>query len=206
MDSEWREVRSLDGLWQFKLCPTDDPERGFREQWFAAMPSAEDPEVLDMPVPASYNDITQRADVRDHLGWAWYWRQAWVPRSWAGRRTVLRVGSAHYSAVVYVNGARAAEHSGGHLPFAADVTDLLLAGQANLVSIGVNNTLTDITVPQGRTVRKANSSSYVYPEGYETLEYNFDFFNYAGLHRPVLLYTTADTFVEDVTVTTTLAA
>ncbi|XP_043206639.1 beta-glucuronidase-like [Amphibalanus amphitrite] len=205
-DSEWREVRSLDGLWQFKLCPTDDPERGFREQWFAAMPSAEDPEVLDMPVPASYNDITQRADVRDHLGWAWYWRQAWVPRSWAGRRTVLRVGSAHYSAVVYVNGARAAEHSGGHLPFAADVTDLLLVGQANLVSIAVNNTLTDITVPQGRTVRKANSSSYVYPEGYETLEYNFDFFNYAGLHRPVLLYTTADTFVEDVTVTTTLAA
>ena len=205
-DSEWREVRSLDGVWKFRLCPTDDPEKGFREQWYAAMPDAEDANVLDMPVPASYNDITEDVTVRDHVGWAWYWGEAWVPRAWDGRRVVLRVGSAHYSAVVYVNGASAASHSGGHLPFAADVSQLVKPGQANLFVIAVNNTLTDVTVPQGTTVRKENSSSYIYPTGYETLEYNFDFFNYAGVHRPALLYTTSDTFVEDVVVTTSLFA
>ena len=29
-----------------------------------------------------------------------------------------------------------------------------------------------------------------YPAGYSTMDYNFDFFNYAGIHRPVSLYTT----------------
>ncbi|XP_037069999.1 beta-glucuronidase-like [Pollicipes pollicipes] len=189
-DSEYRELRSLDGVWQFRLAPRADPERGFRG--------------LPMPVPSSYNDITEHASVRDHLGWAWYSTEAWVPRSWAGQRAVLRVGSAHYTASVYVNGALVVTHSGGHLPFAADVTDRLQPGQANLVTVAVNNTLTDVTVPQGRTVYKDNNTNYVYPAGYATLEYNFDFFNYAGIHRPVVLYTTPPTFIDDVVVTTTL--
>ena len=29
-----------------------------------------------------------------------------------------------------------------------------------------------------------------YPAGYYEQQYNFDFFNYAGIHRPVILYTT----------------
>lgn len=31
---------------------------------------------------------------------------------------------------------------------------------------------------------------------------NFDFFNYAGLHRSVLLYTTPRAYIDDVTVVT----
>lgn len=31
---------------------------------------------------------------------------------------------------------------------------------------------------------------------------NFDFFNYAGLHRSVLLYTTPKAYVDDITVVT----
>lgn len=30
----------------------------------------------------------------------------------------------------------------------------------------------------------------------------FDFFNYAGIHRPVLLYTTPKAYVDDITVVT----
>jgi len=202
-DSEWREVRALDGVWQFRLAPTDDPEVGFREKWYAA-PLAETGDVLDMPVPASYNDITELPAVRDHLGWAWYSTEAWAPRGWQAARTVLRFGSAHYTAVVYVNGQQAVTHSGGHLPFAVDVSSLLQYGQRNLLTVAVNNTLTDVTVPQGETVRKQNSSNYVYPAGYTTLDYHFDFFNYAGIHRPVLLCATPLTFVEDVLVTTQL--
>ena len=43
----------------------------------------------------------------------------------------------------------------------------------------------------------------MYPAGYFTLEFNFDFFNYAGIHRPVILYT-VPTFIHltDVTVAT----
>lgn len=58
---------------------------------------------MDMPVPASYNDITQDAALRDFVGWVWYDREVQVPSRWIadeGTRLVLRVGSAHYYSVV----------------------------------------------------------------------------------------------------------
>lgn len=59
--------------------------------------------MVDMPVPASYNDITQDSSLRDFIGWVWYEREVLVPARWVadgGTRLVLRVGSAHYHAVV----------------------------------------------------------------------------------------------------------
>lgn len=49
----------------------------------------------------------------------------------------------------WVNGKKACEHSGGHLPFQADITQLLLYGTANIVTVAVNNTLTPTSLPQG---------------------------------------------------------
>lgn len=56
-----------------------------------------------MPVPASYNDITQDPTLRDFIGWVWYEREVVVPTRWIadeGTRVVLRVGSAHYYSIV----------------------------------------------------------------------------------------------------------
>lgn len=56
-----------------------------------------------MPVPASYNDITQDSRLRDFIGWVWYEREVVVPARWItddGIRVVLRVGSAHYYSIV----------------------------------------------------------------------------------------------------------
>ena len=52
----------------------------------------------------------------------------------------------------------------------------------------------------GRIVYHNDSSRY--PPGYYEQQYNFDFTNYAGIHRPVLLYTTPISFVDDVSVIT----
>ena len=41
-----------------------------------------------------------------------------------------------------------------------------------------------------------------YPPGYFVMETSFDFFNYAGIHRPVKLYTTPVVYVSDITITT----
>ena len=40
-------------------------------------------------------------------------------------------------------------HSGGHLPFEADVTSLLSFGEVNRITAAVNNTLTPSTLPPG---------------------------------------------------------
>ncbi|KAL0194249.1 hypothetical protein M9458_012545, partial [Cirrhinus mrigala] len=110
--------------------------------------------VIDMPVPSSYNDITQDAKIRDFIGWVWYEKDVWVPARWIqdrGTRIVLRVGSAHYYSVLWVNGVKMTEHVGGHLPFEADISSVLRQSSANpcRITIAVNNTLTLETLPPG---------------------------------------------------------
>lgn len=57
-------------------------------------------DVIDMPVPSSYNDVTQNASIRDHIGWAWYQRTFFIPKSWTNQKVYLRFGSVNYHAVV----------------------------------------------------------------------------------------------------------
>lgn len=40
-------------------------------------------------------------------------------------------------------------HTGGHLPFSGDITELLHYGKSNLLVVAVNNTLNQNTIPQG---------------------------------------------------------
>lgn len=57
-----------------------------------------------MPVPASFNDITQDPSLRRFIGWVWYEKEVLLPKHWLQdtfkTRVVLRVGSAHYYAIV----------------------------------------------------------------------------------------------------------
>ncbi|XP_063225193.1 beta-glucuronidase-like isoform X1 [Bacillus rossius redtenbacheri] len=196
--SETREVKTLDGIWRFRTSPPGDQEAGFTQSWYA---SALD-QWINMPVPASYNDVTVNASIRDYVGWVWYQREFFVPGRWKedGLRVFLRFGSVHYNAVVWLNGAAVAEHSGGHLPFGGEVTAHLRYGAPNLLTVAVNNTLTHHTIPQGSVTHSNDTDKY--PEGYVINSYSFDFFNYAGIHRPVYLYTVPQTYIDDITVVT----
>jgi len=54
-----------------------------------------------MPVPSSYNDITQSKLIRDHIGWAWYDHSFRVPQGWGKeKRIFLRFGGVNYHAIV----------------------------------------------------------------------------------------------------------
>lgn len=152
-----------------------------------------------MPVPSSFNDITQNKTIRDYLGWVWYGTSFFVPQRWnIGHRVVLWFGSAHYIAYVYLNGVSVLNHTGGHLPFEADVTKFLKYSDVNILSVALNNTLSQDTIPQGSKTFKAEP----YPPGFYSQSTNFDFFNYAGIHRSVILYTTPLCYVEDITIAT----
>lgn len=55
-----------------------------------------------MPVPSSYNDITEDRKLRDFIGWVWYEKEVYVPRSWEtnATRVVLRFESSNYNTIV----------------------------------------------------------------------------------------------------------
>jgi beta-glucuronidase len=188
-DTVSRERRSLNGLWQFCL---DAEGVGRTEGWWNRPLAG----AREIPVPASYNDIFADAKVRDHVGDVWYQTQFRVPSRWAGERIVLRFDSATHRAVAWVNGTQVVEHEGGYTPFEADITDVVEPGAENRVSVVVNNVLTWQSIPPGYVEET--------PEGRRQF-YFHDFFNYAGLHRTVWLYTTPTSYVSDVTVVTGLS-
>lgn len=98
-DSPTREVKSLDGIWRFKLSESYDPEQGIEEEWFNDDLSKTGP-TIHMPVPSSYNDITTNSSLRDHVGGVWYDRKFYVPLSWADKSVWIRFSSVHYRAIV----------------------------------------------------------------------------------------------------------
>jgi len=51
--------------------------------------------------------------------------------------------------VEWVNGVEVMSHSGGHLPFEAEVNLAVSYTSANHITVAVNNTLTPHTLPPG---------------------------------------------------------
>ncbi|BFZ04367.1 hypothetical protein BsWGS_07406 [Bradybaena similaris] len=200
-DSESRQTKLLDGVWQFRADISPARNQGFLEHWWKDRLLETGP-VIDIPVPASYNDITEDKSLRDFIGWAWYDREFFVSPDWAtNRRVVLRFDSAHYNAVVWVNGQEVVRHEGGHLPFEVDVRTVLKFDGPNYVTVAVNNTLTPTTLPPGSIQYQNDATKY--PPGYFVQNlYQMDFFNYAGIHRHVRLYTTPLVYIDDITILT----
>ncbi|XP_071051958.1 beta-glucuronidase isoform X1 [Onthophagus taurus] len=196
--SETRETISLDGIWNFAVAPISDPLIGFRQLWYRKdLQKSDDIESILMPVPSSYNDITQDPNIRDHVGIVWYDRTFFVPKSWQNQRVWLRFSSVSYAAQVWINGQLSMNHEVGHLPFQSEVNDLLNFGEENRVTVACDNTLLSDTIPQGSVIELDTDEGTVYSQSY-----SFDFFNYAGIHRPVTLYTTPKDYIDDIMINT----
>jgi beta-glucuronidase len=188
--SATRELVNLDGIWDFKVDTNDE---GLAQNWASAALDTK----LDVAVPSSYNDLFTNTDIREHVGWVFYQRQVRVPRGWAGERINVRVDAATHEGIVFVNGKQVAHHVGGYMPFSADITDLVSAGQEFNLTIAVSNVLTNETVPPGKVITATN--------GVKKQTYLHDFYNYAGLARSVWLFSTPAAALTDVTVTTDYA-
>ena len=180
IENEIRQIKSLDGIWRFKK--EEYLGQGTAEKWYVKPLT----DCIEMPVPASYNDITTDRALRDHVGWVWYEKDFYIPSDWIDKRLVLRFGSVTHHAVVYVNGEALTRHKGGFLPFEAVLNGIVNVGK-NRVTVAVSNMLDHSCLPFG-LIQDADPAYY--PEGTKQQDIHFDFFNYAGIHRPVKIYTT----------------
>jgi beta-glucuronidase len=187
-DNATRERKPLTGLWRFRL---DEAGEGRSAEWFKRPL----PDARAMAVPASFNDIAADPGVRDHIGDVWYQTTVRVPRGWDGQRLVLHFESATHRATAWVNGAEVVSHEGGYTPFEAEVTEHVQTGEEARVTVVVNNTLSFQTIPPGVIEDTLDGKRQ---------RYFHDFFNYAGIHRPVWLYATGRAHLTDVTVVTGL--
>jgi beta-glucuronidase len=191
-ESETRQVVDVSGLWNFRLDPDD---LGLSEKWFQGGLKSAAP----MPVPASYNDITVDAAVRDHIGPVWYEKEFFIPASWRQDHVQLRFGAAAHNAIVYCNGEEIGRHEGGFLPFVVDCGETARFGEANRVTVRIDNRLTWQSLPPGEIIDVPDNDL---DTTYRKQDIHFDFFNYSGLHRPVHLIRLPRTRIDSIAVHT----
>jgi len=179
-----RQTQSLNGDWHYLV---DVQEEGYYDyrmdptRWgFFNNAKPQQPEDLieydfdaapTMRVPGDWN--TQDERLFFYEGTVWFQRYFdYQPQT--ARRALLYFGAVNYDCHVYVNGKKAGHHVGGFTPFNFDVTDLLHEGR-NFVIVKVDNKRSASAVPTQI----------------------FDWWNYGGITRDVLLVSVAPTYIED---------
>jgi beta-glucuronidase len=176
-DNEIRQFKDLGGLWKFFIPPAAEAQSlRWAEEGLPA-------DAREVAVPASFNDLFTDADIREHVGAVWYETEFFVPSAWRDLWVGLRFDSVTHHAQVWINGQPAFQHKGGFLPFGGDVRRWVEAGKPNRLTVRVDNLLNWTTLPTGEMGTTKDAAGNDRP----TQVYHFDFFNYAGIDRPVRL-------------------
>ena len=183
-----RDFIKLDGFWEFK---EDRDNIGLLEKWYVNFPHHR-----NIAVPASWNE--QYTDLFNYMGKCWYHNKSFIPLNWESKHIWIRIGSACQKSEIWINGTFLGKHEGGHLPFEFDITEYILLGSTNNITIAVDNTLDPWGLPPA------------YLDGNEAREgffncnptVTYDFYPYGGIHRPVYIYCTSACRVEDITIKT----
>ena len=171
-----RDLFNLDGIWDF--ARELDPQASFTDGF--------EPEKK-VAVPCSYNDLFTEEEFRMWQDGVWYARRFTLPRMLRDERIVLRFGSVSYRGEVFLNGQRLGHHETGYTPFEFDITQAVHFDKENLLCVRVENNLSNETVPMGNLQNRPEPGQFAgqYPDT------PFDFFPYAGIQRPVSIYTTS---------------
>lgn len=180
-----RTVTDLNGVWKFMVDPETTP----------IDPGKPLPTNDVMAVPASFNDQTAEAKIRSHTGYFWYQRSFTVAKPLRAQRLVLRFGSATHEAWVYLNGKEITHHKGGFTPFEVEINDYL-KDEDNLLTVKLSNILDYSTIPVGNYSETKDVDGHITRK----VDENFDFFNYAGLNRPIKIYSTPKAHIDDIVI------
>jgi beta-glucuronidase len=161
-------LASLCGEWLFR---TDSADSGTSRHW----DDADVPSTGWRPVNVPHTWQVE-APLAEYYGVAWYRRTFDVRPDWQNSAVRVEFEAVFHTATVWINGQLAGEHRGkGYTAFTFDVTHLLHWGEANAISVRVDNAFNEHMLPRGRSSDWAHDG---------------------GMFRPVQLLITPKVFVE----------
>ena len=170
-----RTTVNLNGGWQAIVDPFENGKSGFfrnekpRSKSDRVEYSFDASPVLN--VPGDWN--TQSEQLMFYEGPVWY-RREFRYRKPANTRVFVYFGAANYQTTVYLNGEKLGQHEGGFTAFNFESTSLLREGD-NFLIVEVNNSRRVDAAPALR----------------------FDWWNYGGITRDVLLVEVPTVFIQD---------
>lgn len=144
---------NLNGWWQFDY---DDGDEGVRARWYG---EAELGRRIN--VPYVYQTKLSGIGETEFHPIVWYKRTFCVRTQGRTSRWLLNFGAVDYQAEVWVNGAYAGKHRGGHTSFTFDITELIKDGENTLTVRAVDEPL-NLELPRGKQFWKGKSENIFY--------------------------------------------
>ncbi len=98
----------------------------------------------------------------DTWGTGWYEYVFTAPGEWQGKRVQVYFKAVYHDAEVYLNGTKVGEHiNSGYTPFALELTEALVLGKENRLTVKVNNEFADSMLPCKRSFDWANDGGII---------------------------------------------
>lgn len=182
---ESRNKVTLDGTWQIIIDPLEngyyDHQYGLRDKkaFFKNRKRQSPSDLIEydfdsdyqLTVPGDWN--TQMDKLYYYEGTVWY-KKSFDYKKEKDNKGILYFEAVNYHAIVYLNGEKLGEHTGGFTPFQFEVSNQLKEGE-NILIVKVDNQ------------RKK--------EGIPTL--NMDWWNYGGITRSVHIVKVPKSYISD---------
>ena len=112
---------------------------------------------------------------------AGYQKAVVIEESFRGKRLILTFEGAAHEAKVYINGTAVTEHCCGYTAFSCDITDYVVYGDRNVITVRLDTRETLNQPPFGNVI---------------------DYMTYGGIYRDVYLEVKEPVYIQDVFVTT----
>lgn len=102
---------------------------------YAFTDSSRRPAEYDGEITVPFSPETELSGVGRALRsgeYLWYCREVEIPAEFSGKRLLLHFGAVDQCTAVWVNSTQVVRHTGGYLPFEADITDAVEDGYAQI--------------------------------------------------------------------------
>lgn len=167
--------RNLNGRWQFEI---DQSKSGVARELYKEGVALNGSII----VPFCPESKLSGVEHTDFISGVWYKRTVTLPEK--GGRTVLHFGAVDYFCRIYVNGQEAGTHKGGYVSFAFDITNLVKAGENEIVVYAEDDTR-DPLIPSGKQCHQYHSYGCFYTRT-------------TGIWQTVWLEFTPESYIESV--------
>jgi len=172
-----RHATSLNGKWQVIVDPFNSGAGNWKPVWKDQQPTNNNEfyeyaftNSITLEVPGDWNH--QKPELVYYESTVWY-KKTFAYTQHGNNKVFLYFGAVNYQCDVYINNQLAGSHEGGFTPFQFEVTSKLK--DTNSVIVRVNNQRKPDNIPA----------------------MNYDWWNYGGITRDVLLIETPATYIAD---------